>query len=214
MMDHVEQMDRGTVHTMAGIPTWMAIGGVAATILLSHLMLHMSSRSSTSTAGWRVGLFRFTWLKALIRTPYFPMIVQGLSVMLLLLIISAGLWGSQRHNIATVLTWTWWWALLIFVILVVGKGFCTICPWEGLASLTSSLSLRSRAKKLGFELKWPRGARNLYPALGFFILLTWFELGYDVTGSPSFTAVMGVTMAALAIISALVFEKLAKRAGS
>ena len=73
--------------------------------------------------------------------------------------------------------------------------------------MTTALSLRTRIKKIGFELKWPRRARNLYPALGFFILLTWFELGYDVTGSPSFTAVMGVTMAALAIVSALVFEK-------
>ena len=201
-MDHSAPM----VHTMAGIPTWMAIGGVAFVILVSHLLFRGNLVTSSSRFDLRFNLFRFSWIEALVKRPYLPILLQFISVLLLGLIIWAGLFGSQHHNIATVLTWTWWWALLIFVIVALGKGFCTICPWEALASISTSLSLRSRIKKIGFELKWPRWGRNLYPALALFVLLTWFELGYDATHSPSMTAIMAMMMVTMAVVGALLFE--------
>ena len=195
-------------HSMEGIPTWMAIGGLALIIIFSHLLLRQRRRTPAHEKLYRrFGLLDLGLLKSLVKTSFFPILIQSLSIALLLLIVAAGLFGSQRSNIATVLTWTWWWALLIFVIVCLGKSFCAICPWEGLASLTTSLSLRSRIKKIGFELKWPRWGRNLYPALALFILLTWFELGYKVTYSASLTAIMGMLMVGMAVLSAMTFEK-------
>ena len=207
-MDHQGMDHQGMEgHMMAGIPTWMAMAGLGLVILLSHVLLSRRREArNTDASYWRLGLLDWSPLKRLVRAPFFPLLVQSLSIGLLLLIIVAGLYGSQRHNIATVLTWTWWWALLIFIIVGFGKGFCTICPWEGLASLATSLSLRSRVKRIGFEWKWPGWARNLYPALGLFILLTWFELGYEVTDSPSTTALLGLGMAAMAVLAAMGFE--------
>ncbi len=192
-------------HTMEGIPIWMAIVGVVAIIAISHLFT--APRPATARRAWRLDLLRSPRLAGLIKRPAFPLIAQSLSILALLLIVSAGLFGSQRLNIATVLTWTWWWALLIFLILGLGKAFCTICPWEGLASLLTAGSLRTRRKKLGFELPWPKIARNVYPALILFILLTWFELGYGVTKSPAMTAVMALIMMALAVGAAVIFER-------
>ncbi len=193
-------------HQMQGVPLWMAIAGLGLVIALSHVLL--ARRKNADGGGhWRWGLLGWAPFKALVQWPSFPIVAQSLSIALLLLVAAAGLFGNQRYNIATVLTWTWWWALLIFVVAGFGKGFCAVCPWEGLASLSTSLSLKTRVKKIGFERKWPRWARNLYPALGLFVLLTWFELGYEVTYSPSFTAVLGLGMAALAVLGALFFEK-------
>ena len=206
-MDHAHHMIHPeAAHVMAGIPTWMAVGAVALVIAASHFVVRGDSCRVDAQQRGRFNLFRFTALKSLITRPFFPILLQFFSILLLVLIIWAGLFGSQRQNIATVLTWTWWWALLIFIIVVFGKGFCSFCPWEGLASLATSLSLRSRIKKIGFELKWPRWARNLYPALGLFILLTWFELGYEATRSPSLTAIMGLSMTAMAVLGAMIFE--------
>ena len=97
--------------------------------------------------------------------------------------------------------------LLIFFVLGFGKVFCAICPWEGISSLVTSLSLRSRRKRLGFERKWPPWMRNVYLAMGLFVLLTWFELGLDITRSPQLTAVMAIVFVALAVTTALVFER-------
>jgi ferredoxin len=60
---------------------------------------------------------------------------------------------------------------------------------------------------MGLNLSWPSKLRNVYPALGLFILLTWIELGFDVTSSGTTTAILGFGMLFLAIICAILFEK-------
>jgi hypothetical protein len=82
-----------------------------------------------------------------------------------------------------------------------------ICPWEAISSLVTSLSLKSRIKAVGFEKPWPRWARHIYPALIFFIILTWFELGNDVTHSASMTAILALVMLAMAVLTAIFFER-------
>ena len=197
----------GEIHTMDGVPTWMALAGVVLIIVVSHVMVMRSSNLPSSGKYRNFNLLAWRPLRALLGNSAFPLMAQSLSILLFFLIVSAGLFGSQRTNIAPVLTWTWWWILLIFMITGFGTAFCTICPWEGITSLVTSLSLRSRVKKLGFEKAWPRFARNLFPALILFIVLTWFELGYDITRSPSMTAVMAMVMVSMAVLCGLVFEK-------
>lgn len=193
------------VHVMDGVPMWMAIGGLAVIIIASHIFL--SRQKSSENQYLKMDLLKFLKVKWLFRHPAFPMIAQFVSIVLFLLILVTGFIGNQNQNISTVLTWTWWWVLLIFFILGFGKIFCMICPWEGISSLVTSLSLQSRIKKIGFEIKWPKVLKNVYPALILFIILTWFELGYDITRSPSMTAMMAATMLFLAVFSAIVFEK-------
>jgi len=193
------------MHRMAGVPPYLAAGGIVLIILVSHLVL--SRRGGLPGTRFRVNLFRIPGLKAAVRRPWFPFTLQATSVTLFLLVLATGFFGSSRVNIGPVLTWTWWWALLIFLVLFFGKAFCSVCPWEGLSSLVSSLSVSSRIKKLGFERPWPRRLRNIYPAMALFILLTWFELGLDITRSPLLTAVMGLAFVSLAVVTALVFER-------
>jgi len=152
-------------------------------------------------------LFRARWLRWLVGRPWFPLVAQSGSLVLLLVVIVAGLWGAEKHNLATVLTWTWWWFLLIFFVVGFGKLFCVVCPWEALSSLVTSLSLRSRRKRLTHDRPFPKWARNIWPALVAFVLLTWLELGLDVTHSPVMTAVLGLVITALAVMVAVVYEK-------
>lgn len=194
-------------HVMQGVPSWLAMCGVILIIFTSHY--YVSARNSTDTLrrSWRFNLLKFGFLNRLVKKQWFPLFLQSFSVMIFILILSAGLFGSPKHNIGPVLTWTWWWALLIFLVLGFGKAFCAICPWEALSSLVTSLSLKSRMKKLGYEQPWPKWAKNIFPAILFFILLTWFELGNNVTHSPSMTATLGLVMAGTAILSAIIFER-------
>ena len=193
-----------------GIPLKMAVPGIVAVILLTHAFLALSRRRSQPSS-WRFDLLRFSGLKWLIKRPWFPMALQGISVLLFVLVIAAGIFGSQRLypavNIAPILTWTIWWALLIFMVLTGGSIFCAFCPWEGLSSLFTSLSLRSRKSKLGTGRRWPKLLANIYPAMIMFVLLTWIELGLGITKSPMKTALMGLVFAILAILVAMFFER-------
>lgn len=206
-MPMVETASGEPVHVMPGIPLWMAITGIVLIILLTHLLLARKKTGSEGRATFNFDLFRFKPLRRLVQKSYFPLLAQSLSVFLFLLVLAAGLFGNQRSNIAPVLTWTWWWVLLIFMVLGFGKIFCTICPWEAISSMVTSLSLKSRVKKLGFEYRWPKWARNIFPAIIFFIVLTWFELGHDVTRSGPATATLGLVMLGMAVFSAIYFER-------
>ena len=194
-------------HVMAGIPTWLALTGIVLIILASHLLIRFGRRREEPTGYWHFNLLKAGPLKWLIKRPWFPLMMQSVSLSLFILVIWAGLFGSPKVNIGPVLTWTWWWVLLIVLVLVLGKAFCMVCPWEALSSLVTSISLNSRVKRLCFDRPWPKWARNIFPAILFFLVLTWFELGNDVTHSPMATAVLALTMAGMAVLSALVFEK-------
>ncbi|MHC4995172.1 MAG: 4Fe-4S binding protein, partial [Planctomycetota bacterium] len=207
--------DQPGVMTHPGIPLWMAMSGVIAIIVVSHWVVSRTPVNPSSNgqlpAYRRIDLLKPAWAKALVSWSFFPMLMQFVSIALFGLIIYAGLYGSQRtfpvSNIAPVLTWNIWWSLLIFFILIGGSLFCVICPWEGLSSLVTALSPRSRVKKLGYERRWPKWAANIYPAMFLFILLTWFELGMDITKSPLKTAYMAIAFVGLAVLCAILYEK-------
>jgi len=195
----------GSYHVMEGISIPMAIFCLAVVIIGSHLVL--ARKTASSSQGFRFNLFRIPLVRSFVNHDAFPFLVQSISIALFFIIIGAGLFASQRGNIAPVLTWTWWWALLIVAVLFLGKFFCMVCPWEGLTALATSFNPFSRINKLGLNLPWPSKLRNVYPALILFILLTWMELGLDITASGSATAMLGFGMLFLAILCAIVFEK-------
>ena len=193
---------------MDGIPFWMAAGGVGLIILLTHFyFVFRTTPARGPGAYWRFNLFRARWLRRWVGRSWFPLAAQSLSLGLFLAVIVAGLWGAEKHNLAPVLTWTWWWILLVFFVVAFGKLFCAVCPWEALSSLVTSLSAQSRVKRLAYDRPFPKWARNIWPALGGFVLLTWLELGLGLTHWPTMTAVLGLVMAALAVTMAVVYEK-------
>ena len=194
-------------HVMEGVPPWMAICGIILIIFTSHYLVSARDQTPAARKPWRYNLLQFAFLNRLVKRQWFPILLQSVSLLIFLLILTAGLFGQAKNNIGPVLTWTWWWALLIFLVLGFGKVFCAVCPWEALSSLVTSLSLKSRIKKIGYEIPWPKAARNIFPAIIFFIVLTWFELGHNVTHSPSMTATMGLAMAGMAVLSAIIFER-------
>ncbi|WDE96252.1 hypothetical protein PQO03_11090 [Lentisphaera profundi] len=194
--------------SVQGIPNWLASASIAAILIFSHIFIN-SKASFKIKSYWTFNLFeKFPLLLKIVKKNSFPLIIQSLSIFLFLFIIFAGFFGSQRISIVPMLVWTIWWILLIFLAAGFATTFCAICPWEGLSSIISSLSLRSRKKKIGFEMKWPKKLKNVYPALGLFVFLTWLELGIDdMTKSPSMSAIMGLIFLAIAILTVSIFEK-------
>lgn len=139
----------------------------------------------------------------------FRTFVQSFVVALFVLVVAAGLFGRQQggSNIATVLTWTYWWILLILFVMLFGKAWCYICPWDAIADWLERRAWRRHAARLTAAVRWPRALRNLYPATALFLGLTWLELGYGVTTSPELTAYLGLLMFFLSFATILVFER-------
>ena len=186
------------VRVMSGAPLWLAMVALACILILTHVIVALRDPANDMTKYKKWDLLKIPFLNAWVHKPWFPSMAQFIFSVFFLLIISAGLFGNPNRNVATVLTWTWWWALLIFLAAGAGTLFCAMCPWEAISS---------RIKRLGLERKWPKWARNMYPAIVLFILLTWYELGHDITHSPAATALMGVIMLTMAVMTAILFER-------
>lgn len=199
-------------HTMRGIPTRMYQWGLVLILILSfgviELLAGTDNRSGPMSA--RFDLTSWAPLRRLLSSNLFPFIPRVVTSVLFLVVIAAGLFGNQNPamNIAPLLTWTVWWTGLIFAVLYLGKGWCTICPWDALAGWAERLKFRGpRGESLGLNLPWPKALRSIWPAVGLFLALTWVELGMGITLIPRATAWVALAMLGMAAASAFLFER-------
>lgn len=105
-----------------------------------------------------------TWLGA---------ILAGLSVLFLLLVIAAGLFGDgdARSNIAPVSVWVLFWLVLPFLGAFLGNLWAVLNPWRAIGG---ALSLQGPAGP---------GRFGVYPAAAAFVASTWMELVYPHAAS-------------------------------
>ncbi len=199
---------------MPGLPPELFWAALAASLILAVMAVLLpvaSNQTSGSQTHWRVDLLSLPLLGSFARSRAFQFILQLLPVLLLTAIIITGLFGLQsRLNLAPVLTWTIWWALLIFDIVLLGRSWCLICPWHAIATWIRRMAFwRRTSEPFTFKRPWPKALKNLYLAIGLFLVLTWLELGFHVTSKPQVTALLALLMTALVIIPALIYEKMA-----
>lgn len=192
----------GHLPLMPGLPPWLFFTVALLVLVISFVLLQVRAPAGRPEPAFRFDLLRSRRLRALLRQPRFPLVVQLPVVLLFALVVVAGLLGNPApdRNIAPILTWTIWWASLVLVVVFGGKLWCTVCPWMALANWCGRFLPR-------LERPWPRALRNIWPATLLFVLLTWLELGYGVTGKPWLTAVLGLGMLVLAAGTVVVFER-------
>lgn len=150
------------------------------------------------------------WIHRMTVSPWLLLSIRIFITAVFLLIIVAGLSGSQipQRNIATLFTWNIWWTGVIISIFFAGSAWCAICPWDALANWLVKRRLWRRAPThASLNLRVPRIVRNIFPALFLFIGLSWLELGVGITTNPYATALMALLMVVLATLSMLVFER-------
>ncbi|MGL1885326.1 MAG: 4Fe-4S binding protein [Reichenbachiella sp.] len=156
----------------------------------------------------RRNLLSNKYLYGLVNSNYFSFSIRLLSGLIFVFVLITGFYGRKYTSLAAGFTWLFWWTLLIYFVAFAGKVFCAVCPWDFFANLIQfGWFHKLKNKTSGLNLKWPKALKNVYPAIIFFILLTWLELGFDITRNSYFTAVMGLMMVLMAVLTALIFER-------
>ncbi len=193
-----------------GIPFWLFAVGAATVLTVSFVsLIILGSRHAPSAQYARYDLLQIPVVRQLYTSRAFHAFAQAFFVVLFLLVIATGLFGVQQggSNISTVLTWTYWWVLLVLFVLLFGKAWCWVCPWDALSGWLERLSMMRPHPLLSAGIPWPKSMRNLYPATVLFLGLTWLELGYGITTRPEFTAMIAMLMFFITFVPLLVFEK-------
>ncbi len=197
--------------THPGLPGEWGIIVYISMIILVILVLRVSPIYQTGQ--FSISLIKLPVISPIIKfltsSPWPLFILKLIMVLLFLLVIAAGLFGSPipGRNIATVLTWNLWWAGLIISVFFLGSAWCAVCPWDAIASwlVRRRLWLRAHPNN-SLNLVVPRQIRNIWPALLLFIGLTWLELGFGITINPYMTALLALLMVVMATISLAVYE--------
>ena len=191
-------------------PAWGLAVCVFMLVLSGYMLLadHVPGRQSRSINLAGIPVLG-TFIRHLFKNPAVLFSLKVIVVCLFMLVITAGLSGSQipERNIATVLTWNIWWAGLIISVFFLGSAWCAVCPWDAIATWLVRRRLWRRAyPNNSLNLRVARKLRNVWPALLLFIALTWLELGVGVTTSPYMTALLALAMVLMATVSLAVYE--------
>ncbi|MBU6251472.1 MAG: 4Fe-4S binding protein [Cyanobacteria bacterium REEB417] len=149
------------------------------------------------------------WLRTQLRAPaLWNGLLFGL-VSWLFVLVNLWLWlGPQdrAHNGALNLFWAWWWPLILLAYPLVGRLWCSFCPFMVWGEIAQRL-----AQALGRSLpRWPRGSSDDWAspllAAGFAAILLWEELaGLETHARRSSLLLLLIT--AGAVVGSLLVEK-------
>ncbi len=202
----------GLVMVHPGLSTlwvWLVVVGMILIVMHAVLSNPLQTKSPRFIDLSVVPLLGFL-VRFLTRSPWPLVGLKLISVACFMLVIVAGLWGTQvpERNFATVFTWGIWWAGVVLSVFLLGTAWCAICPWDALAGwLIKRHWWQCGDEESSLALPVPTIWRSVWPALGLFVALSWLELGIGVTLSPMGTASLALLIVVLAVASLAIFER-------
>ena len=124
-------------------------------------------------------------------------------------LVNLWLWlGPQErsHNGALNLFWAWWWPLILLGFPLVGRLWCSFCPFMVWGEIAQRM-----ARRLGWRpQRWPRGDSDAWAspllAAGFALILLWEEL-CNLQNTAWLSSCLLLLITAGAVIGSLRFEK-------
>ncbi len=137
--------------------------------------------------------------------------VRAAALGVFLIVIIAGVAGTPvgNRNLSIVLIWIAWWAALILVLVpVLGRTWCSICPlplpgeWIQQGTV---LGPQPEIKGFGKGWRWPKKFRNIWLQNGSFTLMALFSA--VILTKPAVTGWLLAGMILTAILTSLLFER-------
>ncbi len=124
-------------------------------------------------------------------------------------LVNLWLWlGPQdrAHNGALNLFWAWWWPLILLAYPLLGRLWCSFCPFMVWGEISQRL-----ARALGLPpRRWPRGEPDRWAApllaAGFAAILLWEEV-WNLQNTAWLSSCLLLLITAGAVVGSLLFEK-------
>ena len=160
---------------------------------------------------WRFELSKFKIVRKLLKSRWFPLsiIIANLGIFTIILISSfVGGLSTGNYNFGIMVVWILWWvALMLFLVPVLSRGWCMMCPFPIFGDWFQRRRLFSVVhKKLkGLNLRWPKSLKNMW-VMNFAFLITTFFSGF-FTVKPYVTFILLGLIILLAFILGVLFRK-------
>ena len=188
------------------VPLSLWIAGAAVVVGLSFVIIEARGRGGTAAGRYpRVNLLRWPTGRLLVDRRLW-LAGRACSVALLVLIIAAGVGGSQNptRNLAPTAIWGAWWVGFAYLSAVAGDVWQIVNPWSALFALVE----RVRGPRDAPPIAYPR-ALGAWPAVVLFGALAWFELVFEVRAVPAQLALLTLGYSVLTWTGMAIFGRLA-----
>ena len=148
-------------------------------------------------------LLQIKAIDKLMRSKWFPGIIQWPTLLLFMLIMSQLLLGpeSAHDNLGTALTWVLWWPIIPILFLFLGRFWCAICPFATVNDLIQ--------KFVGNNRPVPRFLKKygIWMIDALFIFITWSDHVWGVVENPFGSGVLMLMLTTGVIASGSFFER-------
>ncbi|MGF1759578.1 hypothetical protein L4D76_16850 [Photobacterium sagamiensis] len=191
------------------VPLMLYLIGAAATVAVSFVVIALFVRRGML-------LYRYPCLNLMklpvVRFLQHPLLIgllQALSIVLFVLILTAGWFGVQDpfQNIAPTLVWVIWWVGFAYVSGLLGNFWPLVNPWANIFTLLQWLVCRySRLSSLSFNVALPRWI-GVWPAVMLFAAFSWIELVWRHSDEPANIASMALGYSLLTWTGMVLFGK-------
>jgi polyferredoxin len=192
-------------------PNFLLYGGLGLLSAMPLAGLILARRRRSGGSDRRVNLFQLLpWLKRVVRAPSFQSNLTLPMLGVFWFIVLAGLFGTKvsGRNAGPMIIWVLWLSALIIVLVPVGgRIWCTVCPLPVLGEWWQRARLgrnpagwedQSRRRIFGVPLVWPAWLSNAWPRVLLFLLLGTFSTA--LVALPPATSWMLIGLVLLAIL--------------
>ena len=191
------------------LPLELYLIGAGTAVGLSFVVMALVFRTRPLAAGAPWGdLSALAPIRALFH-PAATASVQVISVALFVVVLAAGLFGTQvaTKNIAPSFIWITWWVGLAYVAALVGNPWPAINPWSIVyAGLERAARWFGSARRLHLGLAYPPGI-GAWPAVALFGLFAWFELISETAKVPASLATAALVYSGLTWLGMAAFGR-------
>jgi hypothetical protein len=161
----------------------------------------LKSQNKSVLAGGN--LLQIKAIDRLMRSKWFPGIIQWPTLLLFMLIMFQLLLGpeSAHDNLGTALTWVLWWPIIPILFLFLGRFWCAICPFATVNDLVQ--------KFVGNNRPVPRFLKKygIWIIDALFIFITWSDHVWGVVENPFGSGVLMLMLTTGVIASGSFFER-------
>ena len=173
---------------------WLFIAGGALTVTVTFVIVAAFARSRAERYAALQWSLQGSLVERLARGRWLAAFARAIGVAGLLLVVLAGIAGTQNPHTSIVptLVWILWWVGFIYVAMLVGNLWPVLNPWRTLYDLFPG----KRGKREAAREKFPEQCAG-WIALAALLVFGWIELIFPYRATPAVLAGLALAYSAI-----------------